>query len=100
MGGGKSLPGRTSANGFRFPSPKRCLGPGSRSWQDCVVKRPAEDLVKELERTRDETLGYYTLSDRDLRRAYAEGKWSVKFILHHLAESELILYERIGRTVA
>src|SRR5688500_6534768 len=65
-----------------------------------TVSRTAQELVRELERTRDETLGYYSLRDTELARAYGEGKWSVKFILHHLADSEQILYERIGRTIA
>lgn len=64
------------------------------------MTRSTGDLVSELERTRDETLGYHALSERDLARRYGEGKWSVKFILHHLADSEQVLYERISRTIA
>lgn len=64
------------------------------------MPRTADDLVQELERTRRETLGYFDLADRELARTYGPGKWSVKFILHHLADSENILYERICRTIA
>ena len=77
-----------------------CLVSRDRSSQDLTVTRSAKALVDELERTRDETLGYYSLTDQQLAKTYGEGKWSVKFILHHLADAEQILYERIGRTIA
>jgi len=64
------------------------------------LHRSTQQIIEELERTRDETLGYYSLSDRDLAKTYGPGKWSVKFILHHLADSEQVLYERIGRTIS
>ena len=64
------------------------------------MTRTTAELILELERTRDETLGYYALTGGELAKTYGEGKWSVKFILHHLADSEQILYERIGRTIA
>lgn len=57
-------------------------------------------LTRELAVTRDATLGYFRLGDADLARTYAPGKWSVRFILHHLADSETVLYERIRRIIA
>ncbi len=45
-------------------------------------------LIQELEKTRDETLRYFSLDQSDLTRTYAPGKWPVRFILHHLADSE------------
>lgn len=57
-------------------------------------------LIHELERTRDETLRYYALSGDALERTYAPGKWSVKYVLHHLADSETILFERIRRVLS
>lgn len=57
-------------------------------------------LIGELERTRDETLGYYSLADADLARSYGPGKWSVRFILHHLADSETVLFDRIRRVIS
>jgi hypothetical protein len=57
-------------------------------------------LIRDLERTRDETLGYFALGERDLARAYGPGKWSVGFILHHLADSETVLYDRIRRVLS
>ena len=64
------------------------------------MTRSTEELIKELERTRDETLRFYSLTERDLAKTYGQGKWSVKFILHHLADAEQVLYERICRTIA
>ena len=64
------------------------------------MSRTAKELVKELERTRDETLRYFALGDRDLARTYGPGKWNVGYILRHLADSEQVLYERICRTIA
>jgi hypothetical protein len=57
-------------------------------------------LIRELETTRDETLQYYSLDQGDLLRTYAPGKWSVRFILHHLADSETVLFDRIRRVLS
>jgi hypothetical protein len=60
----------------------------------------AEDLIRELERTRGETLGYFSLVEADLARTYATGKWSVRFLLHHLADSETVFLDRIRRVIS
>jgi hypothetical protein len=57
-------------------------------------------LIRELERTRDETLRYFSLDDRDLMRPYAPGKWSVRFVLCHLSDSETVLFDRIRRVLS
>jgi hypothetical protein len=57
-------------------------------------------LIRELERTRDETLKYFSLADADLERTYGTGKWSVKYLLHHLSDSETVLYDRICRVLS
>ena len=57
-------------------------------------------LIQDLEKTRDETLRYFSLDQRDLARTYAPGKWSVRFILHHLADSETVLFDRIRRVLS
>ena len=61
---------------------------------------PTEDLIRELERTRDESLKYFSLSDADLARAYAPGKWSVRHLLNHLTDSEIVLSERLRRAIS
>lgn len=57
-------------------------------------------LIRDLERTRDETLSYYSLGDSELSRCYAPGKWPVRYLLHHLSDSENVLYERIARVLS
>ena len=57
-------------------------------------------LLKQLEDTRDETLGYFELPDDQLDRAYAPGKWSVRYLLHHLADAETVLYDRVRRVIS
>ena len=53
-----------------------------------------------MERTRDETLRYFSLGEAELARTYAPGKWSVRFILHHLADSETVFFDRIRRVIS
>lgn len=57
-------------------------------------------LIRDLERTRDDTLEYFSLEQSDLARTYAPGKWSVRFLLHHIADSETVLYDRICRVLS
>ena len=57
-------------------------------------------LIKDLEATRDETLRYFDLDEDDLARTYAPGKWSVRYILHHITDSETVLYDRVRRVIA
>ena len=57
-------------------------------------------LVRELERTRDETLNCFSLHQRDLARTYAPGKWSISYILHHLSDSETVFFDRIRRVLS
>ena len=57
-------------------------------------------LIEQLEATRDETLKYFALGEEDLARTYAPGKWSVRYVLLHLADSETVLFDRIRRTLS
>jgi hypothetical protein len=57
-------------------------------------------LIDELERTRDETLKYFSLGDADLERSYGPGKWSVRYLLHHISDSEVVLHDRICRVLS
>jgi hypothetical protein len=58
------------------------------------------DIIARLESTRDRSLQYFDLGDDELDRVYAPGKWPVRFILHHLADAEAVLSERIRRTIS
>lgn len=57
-------------------------------------------ILEHLERTRDETLQYFSLPAEELAKSYAPGKWSARWILHHLSDSETVLYERIRRVIS
>lgn len=57
-------------------------------------------LIHDLATTRDETLKYFDLGEEDLERTHGPGKWSVRFLLHHLADSETVLNDRIRRIVS
>jgi hypothetical protein len=57
-------------------------------------------LIADLESTRDKTLRYFSLSDADLAKTYAPGKWPVRYILQHLTDSETVLYDRIRRVIS
>jgi hypothetical protein len=57
-------------------------------------------LIDQLERTRDETLAYFALGEHELEQVYAPGKWSVRYILLHLADSETVLFDRIRRILS
>ena len=60
----------------------------------------AMDILTSLKSTRDRTLQYFELGQDQLAQSYAPGKWSLRFILHHLADSEAVLSERIRRTIS
>ena len=56
--------------------------------------------ITDLERTRDETLKCFSLGDDDLERTYGPGKWSVRYLLHHISDSEVVLHDRICRVLS
>jgi hypothetical protein len=58
------------------------------------------DIVQRLQAARDRTLPYFDLKDEQLARSYAPGKWPVRFLLHHLADAETVLYDRIRRVIS
>jgi len=61
---------------------------------------PEISLIRQLRETKSETLPLFHLKERDLQRSYEQGKWSVRQILHHLADVETVLFERIRRTIS
>lgn len=58
------------------------------------------DIVARLETTRDQTLRYFDLTGDRLDRTYGPSKWSVRFLLHHLADAETVLNDRIRRVLS
>jgi len=59
-----------------------------------------DNIVARLEATRLETLKYFELGEDKLGRTYGPGKWPVRFILHHLADAETVLNDRIRRVIS
>ena len=57
-------------------------------------------IIEGLRETMSATLPYFDLPPEDLTRTYGSGKWSIQEILHHLADAETVLYERIRRSIA
>ena len=57
-------------------------------------------ILESLDATRDETLRHFQLGDRELAASYGPGKWPVRFVLHHLADAESVLCERIRRVLS
>lgn len=58
------------------------------------------DIATRLEAARDRTRKYFASSDAQLARTYGPGKWPVQFILHHLADAETVMYDRIRRVIS
>lgn len=58
------------------------------------------EIIDKLESTKARTLAYYDLESADLRRPYAPGKWTIAYLLHHLADAETVMYDRIRRTIS
>jgi hypothetical protein len=58
------------------------------------------DVITRLEAARDHTLQYFEVNDEQLARSYGPGKWPVRFILHHLADAETVLFDRIRRIIS
>ena len=63
------------------------------------MNRSAVRILQALETTRDETLQYFELGDHELAASYGPGKWPVRFVLHHLADAETVMFERIRRVL-
>jgi hypothetical protein len=57
-------------------------------------------ILESLDITRDETLPLFALGDAELSATYAPGKWPVRLILHHLADAETVMLERIKRVLS
>ncbi|MDZ4707433.1 MAG: DinB family protein [Saprospiraceae bacterium] len=58
------------------------------------------DILEQLETTKAQALEYFELSPDLYDLTYAEGKWTIRQLLHHIADAETVLYERIRRAIA
>jgi hypothetical protein len=58
------------------------------------------EIITRLESTRERTLPYFELNDEKLGRTYAADKWSIRVILHHITDTETVLYDRVRRVLS
>jgi hypothetical protein len=58
------------------------------------------EIITTLESTRARTLPYFELSGEMLDRTYAPGKWPIRVILHHITDTETVLYDRVRRVLS
>ena len=57
-------------------------------------------IHQRLQDTKTRTLAHYSLADDQLDLRYGPDKWSVRFILHHLADAETVLFDRVRRVLS
>jgi uncharacterized damage-inducible protein DinB len=57
-------------------------------------------LLTTLTNTKNETEKYFDLSEEDLAKTYAPGKWTIKQILVHLADADSVLLDRLKRVIS
>ena len=57
-------------------------------------------ILDDLRATRDETLGCFALPKAQLSRRYGSDTWDVRHILHHLADAETVMFDRIRRVLS
>jgi hypothetical protein len=57
-------------------------------------------IIEQLEQAHRNTLKFFDLPAADLERTYGPGKWSIRYILNHLADSESVLFYRIRRVIS
>ena len=57
-------------------------------------------FIDQLESTKAETVAHFSLDAAALERTYGPGKWTVRYLLNHLADSETVLFYRIRRVIS
>lgn len=58
------------------------------------------EIIEKLEATKAATLKYYDLGEEQLGKSYEAGKWTIRYFLHHLADAETVLYDRVKRVIS
>jgi hypothetical protein len=58
------------------------------------------NIIENLMKTKERTLPYFDLSESELNKSYAPGKWSIRYLLHHLTDAETVFYDRIRRVIS
>jgi hypothetical protein len=57
-------------------------------------------FLDDLKRNRADTLSVFDTGVGDLDKTYGPDKWNVRFLLHHLADAESVLFYRIRRVIS
>ena len=65
-----------------------------------MIESKQMEIIERLEATKAATRPYYDLDDVHLDKSYGPGKWTIKYILHHLADAETVLYDRVRRVIS
>src|SRR6185369_13461443 len=58
------------------------------------------EIIDKLELTKKNTLKFFALTNEDLNKSYGLDKWTVRYILHHIADAETVMYDRIRRVIS
>ena len=58
------------------------------------------NFIELLQQTKEETFKHYSLSESALQKKYGDDKWSIRYVLHHLADSETVFLYRIRRVIS
>lgn len=58
------------------------------------------DIVQKLRQNRDVLLKLYDLDKASLAMSYGIDKWNNKQVLHHIADAEMVLSDRIKRAIS
>jgi len=58
------------------------------------------EIIEDLQRTRQQTLAYFDLTEEQLEKVYASGKWTIRQLLHHITDADTVLYDRVRRTIS
>ena len=59
-----------------------------------------DQLIERLKATMNQTMAFFELEESKLDLRYGPDKWTVRELLHHLADAETVMYERIRRTIS
>jgi hypothetical protein len=57
-------------------------------------------IISKLVDTKRKTESFFHLSEVDLQKTYGVNKWSIRKILHHLADAESVYNERVKRIIS
>ena len=84
---------RCRRTGYQRDAGRAIVGECLENWSTMLI-------VDTLDATRRETLERFLLDDAEMEHRYAPGKWSIRFLLHHLADAETVLFDRIRRVLS